>query len=304
VDEETLSLLEEKLRRQGESPEVLLALGKVYLEIHDASAAIRYLGRALALDPASTEIKLAYADANIKQQDFEKIQLKGKARKLTVYQVTGLQDRWSDPGLIPPAIATKYRVAETFLDVPEVVPLSVETLDGTLGHSRVVALLSYALADRLGLDEETKKIILRAGYLQGIGKDAVPQRILNQAGSLTEQESELLERYVSESAAACKRMGYDDPRLLEIVLNHRETLDGTGYPGHLRGENIPLGARITAVADIYSALTAWRPYRNAWEPSATVAEIRKGMEKGRYDPQVVQALTELILPAALKKDIN
>ena len=88
-------------------------------------------------------------------------------------------------------------------------------------------------------------------------------------------------------------MGYVDPQLLDIVLHHREAWDGKGYPEGLKGERIPLGARITAVADSYSALTSWRPYREAWDSRVALNEIRNDMERGRFDPQVVEALNEV-----------
>ena len=99
---------------------------------------------------------------------------------------------------------------------------------------------------------------------------------------------------MKESVATLKRLGYVDPPLLEIVNHHHEAWNGSGYPMGLRGEAIPLGARITAVAETYSALTAWRPYREAWDSRMAVSAIRKELEKGRLDPKVVQALFELL----------
>jgi HD-GYP domain-containing protein (c-di-GMP phosphodiesterase class II) len=292
-----MAALEDKLAREGESAELLYELGKVSFELHDATTAIRHFERALAMDPQSTQIKLAYADANFKRDEFEKIQLKGKLQKVTVYEVMGLKDRWRDPAVIPPAIAAAYADAESYLEIPQEVVLAVEALDGSIGSSRVVALLSYALADRLKLNDEMKKTIMLAGYLQDLGKEAVPHHVLNRGGSLTDQESKLIEKYVHESVATCRRMGYVDPHLLEIVLRHHEAWDGTGYPDGLRGEDIPLGARITAVAEAYSALTSWRPYHDAWDTRVAISEIRKGTEKGRYDPKVASALIEMLRPA-------
>jgi HD-GYP domain-containing protein (c-di-GMP phosphodiesterase class II) len=163
-----------------------------------------------------------------------------------------------------------------------------------VGHSRVVALISYALGDRLKLNEELKRAILLAGYVQDIGKEAVPHHILNRPGSLTEQETKLLDRYVQESVATLKRLGYVEPQLLEIVGHHREVWKGDGYPDGLQGEAIPIGARITAVAEAYSALTSWRPYREAWDARMALSELRKGAEHGRYDPRVVETLIELL----------
>ena len=291
-----LTALEEKLARESETVELLYELGKVNFELHDATTAIRYFERALALDPHSTEIKLAYADANFKRDEYEKIQVKGKLQKITVYEVVDLKDRWRDPAVIPPAVSSAYTQAESHIEIPEDVVLAVEGLDGAIGHCRVVALLSYAIADRLKLNEELKKTIMLAGYLQDLGKEAVPHHVLNRGGSLTDQESKLVEKYVHESVAACRRMGYVDPHLLDIVLHHHEAWDGSGYPDGQRGEDIPLGARITAIAEAYSALTSWRPYHEAWDMRVAISEIRKGMEKGRYDPKVANALMEMLRP--------
>ncbi|HZP02311.1 MAG TPA: HD domain-containing phosphohydrolase, partial [Terriglobia bacterium] len=124
--------------------------------------------------------------------------------------------------------------------------------------------------------------------------EAVPHHILNRGGSLTEQEAKLVEKYVEESVAALKRMGFVDPRFIEVVRHHHESFLGTGYPDGLKGEEIPIGARITAVAEGYSALTAWRPYHDPWDVRVALSELRKGVEKGRYDPKVVDALFELL----------
>jgi HD-GYP domain-containing protein (c-di-GMP phosphodiesterase class II) len=290
---ERLSVLEEQLAREGESPKVLYELGKVSFQLHDASTAIRQFERALTLQPDATEIKVAYADAIIKRDEYEKIQLKGKLRRVTVYEVTGLRDRWRDAAVIPPRLSEKYLPAQKEIEVPEELVLAVEALDGSVGHGRCVALLSYALADHLHLSEDAKKTILQAGHVQDLGKEAVPHHILNRAGSLTEQEAKLLEKYVQESVATLKRLGYVDPRLLEVVLHHHEMWNGSGYPDRLAGEEIPIGARITAVAEAYSALTAWRPYRDAWDQRVALSELRKGAGQGRYDPRVVDSLIEM-----------
>jgi HD-GYP domain-containing protein (c-di-GMP phosphodiesterase class II)/class 3 adenylate cyclase len=295
---ERLTGLEEKLAQEGESPALLYELGKVTFGLRDATGAIRYFERALSLDPNSTQIKLAYADANIKKDEYEKVQLKGKLQKVTVYEVVGIRDLWNDPAIIPPAIAKKYGVAEEHIEIPEDLVLAVEALDGSIGHSRVAALLSYSIADQLGLNEELKKTILIAGYLQDIGKEAVPHQILNRSGSLAEQEAKLVQKYVQESVSACRRIGYVDPLLLKIIGHHHEAWNGSGYPDGLKGEAIPIGARVTAVAEAYSALTSWRPYRAGWDARVALSELRKDVEKGRYDPKVVEALLEVLRPSA------
>lgn len=291
---EKLEGLEERLAKEGESPQLLYELGTVSSKLNDASAALRYLKRAMSLDPDSTEIKLAFADANIQKDEIEKVKIKGKLEKVTVYEVTMLKDRWNDLMVIPAALSEKYRETASFIEVPEGVVQGVEALDGSVGNSRVVALLSYAIADHMNLNEDLKRSVLLAGYLQDIGKEAVPHHILNRTSSLSEQESKLVEKYVQESVASMKRLGYVDPKVTEIVAHHHEMWNGAGYPDRLAGEAIPLGARITAVAEAYSALTAWRPYREAWDARVAISELRKGVEKGRYDPKVVSGLEKLL----------
>jgi len=289
-----LSVMEDKLAQEGESASLLFELGKLNFQLHDASSAIRHFERALALDPESTEIKLAYADANIKRDEYEKIQLKGKLRRVAVFEVTGIKSRLNDESVMPLALVAKNCPHLAEIQVPEDVVLAVEALDGSVGNSSMTALLSYAIADRLNLNEDLKKVILLAGYVQDIGKEAVPHRVLNRPGSLSEQEVKVVEKYVQESVATLMRLGYVDPRLHEIVIHHHERWAGDGYPDGLKGEGIPLGARITSVAEAYTALTAWRPYREPWDARAASSELRKGVEKGTYDPQVVDTLNDLL----------
>ncbi|HLY60379.1 MAG TPA: HD domain-containing phosphohydrolase [Terriglobia bacterium] len=291
---ERLGILEEKIAREGESPETLFEMGRISFQLHDASAAISQFERALALDPDSNEIKLAYADASIKKDEYEKIQVKGKSHRISVYEVNGIIDRWNDPSIIPLPLADKFHHAESLIDVPEDLVLAVEALDGSVGNARVVALLSFAVADSLKLSDDLKRIILQAGYVQDIGKEAVPHHIWNRAGRLTDQESKLLQKYVTESVSLLRRHGYVDPRLHEIVKHHHEAWNGSGFPDELRGDAIPIGARITGVCEAYSALTSWRPYRDAWDMRVALGEIRKGADLGRYDPQVVDALVEIL----------
>lgn len=295
---ERLEALEAKLANQGESAELLYDLGKTYFQLNDASPAIRFFKRALELDPDSTEIKVAFADANMRKDEMEKIQVKGKLHKVTVYEVGQLKDRWGDLTVIPPHVSDGYRPVAELIEIPEEVVLGVEALDGSIGHSRMTALLSYAIADRLGLNEDLKRKILLAGYLQDIGKEAVPHHILNRGGSLTEQETKLTERYVPESVAALKRLGYVDAHLLEIVNHHHEWWVGGGSPDGLVGEAIPIGARITSVTESYAAMTSWRPYHEPWDSRVAMSELRKGVEKGRFESRVVEALAELLLPPA------
>ena len=89
-------------------------------------------------------------------------------------------------------------------------------------------------------------------------------------------------------------MGYTSEHVLAIIRSSHELMDGSGYPERLRGEAIPFGARIVAVADAYDALTSWRPYRDPLARDAALDEIHRSGTRGIYDPRVVEALMKLL----------
>jgi len=291
---EQLRILEGRMVAEGESADLLYQMGKIHFGLHDVSAAISCFEHALAMDPDSTEIRLAYADANLKKDEYEKIQLKGKLHKISVFEVKGLKNRWHDPNVVPPSLVKKYRNVEVAIKAPFDAILAVESLDGSIGRGLLTGMLSYAIADHLGLNEDLKQTILQAGLLQDMGKEAVPHHILNRPASLTEQEIKLIEKYVIESVAILKRLGYVDETLLDIVKHHHELWNGNGYPDGLEGESIPIGARITSIAEVYCAMTSWRPYRGSWDSRLAINEIKKNTEKGHFDPKVAEALFEIL----------
>jgi adenylate cyclase len=291
---EQLRALEVRLAEEGESADLLYQMGKLHFNLHDATAAISCFEQALSLDPDSTDIRLAYADANLRRDEFEKFQLKGKLQKIAVYEVKAIKSRWHDPTVIPMRISSQYKDIEAGIKAPFDLMLSIESLDGSIGRGRLVGMLSYVIADHLQLNEDLKRTILQAGFLQDIGKEAIPHHILNRPASLTEQEIKFVEKYVTESVASLRRLGYVDDQLLAIVKHHHEMWNGKGYPDALKGEEIPIGARITAVAEAYNAMTSWRPYRGAWDVRLALNEIRKATEKGCYDPQVADVLIKLL----------
>jgi HD-GYP domain-containing protein (c-di-GMP phosphodiesterase class II) len=89
-------------------------------------------------------------------------------------------------------------------------------------------------------------------------------------------------------------MGYDDDDVLEIVLHHHEHFNGQGYPNHIGGNDIPIGARITALSDTYNALISWRPYRDGWEQKSALAEIIRDSQGGKFDPKLTEILMQLM----------
>ena len=290
---ELLAQKENQLARDPNNPELLFTLGMVYLQIRQASKAVQYIRRAMDLKPDDRDIKVAYADASMKQDEYEKIAIRGLARRQAVFKVLGLKNPLCTPERFPGRLYEAYKYVEGLIEIPNSITLQVEVIDGSVGHSLCVAFLSYVLADAMGLPEDLKRNLLVAGRLQDLGKSEIWHHTLNRRGGLSDAERKEIEGHVAASVSLAKRMGYDRPGVIEIIAGHHEALNGTGFPKHLSGDHIPLGARISSVADAYCALTAWRPYRPAWDAHVSRSEVRKGVEAGRYDPTVVNALEQL-----------
>ena len=171
--------------------------------------------------------------------------------------------------------------------------LAVEAKDNyTRGHSERVAMLSVMTADALGLEPEEIERLERAAIMHDVGKIGVPEEVLQKPGALSFEEYEQIrlhpvlgERIVSQLTfmAAC----------LPIIRGHHERIDGRGYPDRLKGEQIPLGARIIAIADAYDAITSERPYRPAQSREAAVEELRRGAGT-QFDPQCLEAFLNML----------
>ena len=297
VDKEALDRIaarKEALDKDPNNADLLFELGKLYFDIREASEALHYFQRALQIRPDDTEIKVAFADASVKRDEYEKIMIRGLSERRAVFNVLRLMNPLQSADRFPPAFYDRYKHAEALVEIPDDVTLPTEILDGTIGHSLAVAVLSYAIADRLGRPDELKRHLLVAGRLQDLGKAAVWHHILNRRGGLSEQERKDLESHVNESVALARRMGYDQPEVVEIIANHHELLNGEGYPRGISGVAVPPGACISCVADVYCALTGWRPYRDSWDRRIALNELRKESAAGKYDPKVVEALVELV----------
>jgi HD-GYP domain-containing protein (c-di-GMP phosphodiesterase class II) len=161
-----------------------------------------------------------------------------------------------------------------------------------LTHGVAVATLSVRIGHLLGLDEDRLTLLARAALLHDIGKQYVPVEILEKPGKLDAAEWAIVERHPMTG----HRMLVDSGLVAEarIVLHHHERYDGGGYPTGRAGEDIPLEARILAVADSFDAMTSPRPYREALTREAAVAELR--VVSGRQcDPECVTALAEIVL---------
>lgn len=156
----------------------------------------------------------------------------------------------------------------------------------TEGHSQRVTQLTLALAKAAGLDDETLVHIRRGALLHDIGKLGIPDSVLLKPSDLDEDEWELMRQHPQMAYDMLYPIEYLRPAI-EIPYCHHEKWDGTGYPRRLKGEEIPLSARLFAVVDVWDALTSDRPYRPAWSAEQAFAYIREQAGK-HFDPYVVE----------------
>lgn len=162
----------------------------------------------------------------------------------------------------------------------------------TEGHSRRVTELTVRIAARMGFSEEELLHVRRGALLHDIGKMGIPDAILLKPGPLNDEEWAIMRTHPTLAVELLRPIAFLAPAL-DIPWCHHEKWDGTGYPRGLRGEEIPLAARIFAVVDVYDALTSDRPYRAAWSRERALAYIRE-QAGSHFDPQVVAVFEQVI----------
>jgi putative two-component system response regulator len=200
-----------------------------------------------------------------------------------------LQNRYYQRHLEQRVHEQALRIQELFLQGVQMLARALEAKDAyTRGHSIRVSEYAVATAARLGFDGASLDGIRLGGELHDIGKIGTREAVLHKPGMLTEDEY----RQISEHPALGERMlwplAQDSPDVLRIVRSHHERLDGRGFPDGLRGEKIPLEARIVAVADSFDAMTTERPYRRSRTPDSAVDELRR-VAGTQLDPAAVEA---------------
>lgn len=172
----------------------------------------------------------------------------------------------------------------------------------TRGHSGRVAAHSLELAQILGIkDDEELTMIYRGALMHDVGKIGVPDAILRKPGPLTDEEWEFMRRHPALGYRILAQVPYLRPAA-KIVLAHHERWDGDGYPRRLKGEDIPLGARIFSLSDTYDAIVSDRPYREGQSPDAAFAEILR-CAGTQFDPKVVEAF-EAAFPRWREEDLS
>ena len=170
----------------------------------------------------------------------------------------------------------------------------VDTRDSDTGdHCERLAELSVLIGSAMGLKAEELTALRQGGYLHDIGKVSTPDAILFKPGPLNSDEWEIMRQHTIVGESICQPMR--SLRLvLPIIRHHHERWDGSGYPDGLRGEEIPLLARILQMADIYDAIVSRRAYKPALGHEEAVAMIRQEVDRGWRDPAVFQAFLSVI----------
>ena len=184
-------------------------------------------------------------------------------------------------------------IEQLYLDVFDKLAQEVDLKDKyTKGHSDRVASLALLLAKELGLRANMLKTVVAAALLHDLGKIKIEDEILNKAGKLTEDEFVVIKKHPEFGVELLR--GKEFPwDIKPLVLHHHEKIDGRGYPLGLKGEDIPLGARIICVADVFDALTSDRVYRSAYD-TARALQIMNEESETTFDPVILQCFVNMI----------
>lgn len=161
----------------------------------------------------------------------------------------------------------------------------------TFGHTRRVTAFTIAIASKMGLPKEEIRVIARGAFLHDIGKMAIKDEILNKPGKLTPKEVDIMKEHAYHGYRIVSKIPFLT-EAAEIVYAHQERYDGTGYPRGLKGDEIPLGARIFSIADTLDAMTVDRPYRSKQSVQAAREEIERWSGR-QFDPEIVKVFLEM-----------
>ena len=229
------------------------------------------------------------------------------ARRLSaVVQLHALRERAGElEGVIAAQAVSRRRENEAAqLDGLRRLALAAEYRDdNTHEHTQRVGHLAALLARGAGLGDRMVRLVREAAPLHDLGKIAIPDSILLKPGRLSDEEYEVVKTHALLGARV---LAGAESELLEvaerIVRHHHERWDGAGYPDGLEGEDIPVVARITAVADVFDVLVHERPYKDSWSVEAAAEEIRKGAGT-QFDPGVVEVF-DALGPAGWQSEVQ
>ncbi len=273
-----LRLLEATRSRDGDVPVIMVTA------LHDITTAIEAIRRG------------AY-DYLLKP--FEKDQLYLSVRRALEHRRLVADNRRYQNELETLVAERTEQLTRALADLEHSYDYTLEALGGALdlkdketeGHCQRVTAFTIAIAKGMGIGREEIRQIARGAFLHDIGKMGVPDWILRKPGPLTDEEREVVRKHCDIGYEMLRRIPFLK-EAAEIVLSHQEFFDGTGYPRGLRGDQIPLGARIFAIADTLDAMISDRPYRSAL-PLQTAKEEIKRCAGTQFDPKVVDIFLSL-----------
>jgi putative two-component system response regulator len=163
----------------------------------------------------------------------------------------------------------------------------------THGHCERLSQYSARLGEQLGLPEDQITALRRAGVVHDVGKIAVPDSILLKPGRLTPEEWTIMREHPVVGERICSPLK-SFRLVLPIIRHHHEKLDGSGYPDGLRGDAIPVTARVLQIVDVYDALTTDRPYKKAFSIASALETMKQEVEKGWWDPQIFDQFAHIV----------
>ena len=197
-------------------------------------------------------------------------------------------------GLLSSRLEKKVKqVAELYMGVVRSLAVAVDEKDHyTKTHSENVTKYAVAIAKELGLTRNEVQKVQRASQLHDIGKIGIHDYVLNKKGKLTDEEWKEIKLHPSKGAKILEPLNFLE-EIIGIIRHHHERYNGNGYPDNKKENNIPLGARIIAVADSYDAMISDRPYRKALSEYDAIEELKKNSGT-QFDPEVVQAFLKVL----------
>jgi PAS domain S-box-containing protein/putative nucleotidyltransferase with HDIG domain len=222
----------------------------------------------------------------------------GAVTQILGFTVDVTQQRQADSDLLD----SNARLEKMVHEVTEVMGKVVEARDPyTQGHERRVAQLSKLIALEMGLPASDVDAVEMAALVHDVGKLSIPTEILIKPGRLSQTEFALIKGHSLGGYEILKKIDFGKP-IAEIVLQHHERMDGSGYPNGLAGEEISMASRVLAVADVIEAMSSHRPYRPALGLDAAVREVRGDPRK--FDPSVVAACVRLYEEGRIEVEVR
>ena len=239
---------------------------------------------------------------------FEREQLLATVRRAMENRRLKLENRTYQTNLEALVTARTEQLRKAMTSLERSYDITLEALGDALdlkdaeteGHSRRVTAFTIAIARHMGLSADQIRVIARGAFLHDIGKMAIPDAILRKPGKLDPDEVAIMKEHCYRGFQLLRRIPFLG-EASDIVYSHQERFDGTGYPRGLKGEEIPLGARIFSVADTLDAITSDRPYRPAQSVKAAKEEIERWSGR-QFDPDVVRAF--LSMPDNIWEDLR